>query len=126
MIDKRPVWAVFAFEDLKPGASALLLVPSFFDPDSIPEDIFTDTIQKQSSQSSMLSGFPQTIFEYMDARTELTKCSLVHMNSLTKQLLIHRLVQDFAISSIPTQRLIDGFKTTLSTLSEAWLKSSID
>jgi len=118
----KPLWAVFAFEALSPAASALLHVLCFFDSDSVSESIITDYITSLDLPSAKpaTSGFPRAHLEYVEARTELTKSSLVRRHINSQKLTIHRLVQESAMTSIASQRSIEVFDTSLDILSKAW------
>lgn len=69
----------------------LLQAMSFLNPDSIGESIF---LKYAPEVTEVPTEFPMTQPSYIQARTELTKVSLVRRNKMERELSLHRLVQD--------------------------------
>ncbi|RFU26344.1 hypothetical protein B7463_g9995, partial [Scytalidium lignicola] len=145
---KHTLFTVWTFENLSPGASSLLELLSLLDPDCIQENIITEYFQftptkpvderqiaktlldSTSSQPSSLDlvvstkmdGFPTTKTEYINARTELLKSSLIKRNSVRNEVTLHRLVQEVARGRITPSRLLVVFELCLDLLIHAWPK----
>ena len=117
---QRPMWTVFAFKDLSPEAAAVMNVLAFFDPDSIPETTLTGVISKSKSAGIKLEGFPKTSISFVNARSELTRSSLVRRNVNSRELTLHRIVQDAALSSMDSTTLLASFETAIYLINESW------
>lgn len=92
---KHSLFTVWALESLTAGALVLLQVMAYLSPDSIQEPLLQGV-----SKLDVPPQYPTTIDEFIDARTDLTKVSLIKRNKrvgITKgssELTLHRLVQD--------------------------------
>lgn len=122
---QMPIWSAFAFNHLSPKAASLLDTICFLDPDTIAEGMFTFFIKAAAAKDIALPGFPRTNLSYVEARTELTRCSLLRRNVALKELTVHRLVQDSAIAGMTPDRLVSAFKASLEMLSAAWPSTAV-
>ena len=122
---QRPIWTTFAFEGLSAEAAALLNVICFLDPDSIHESLFTSLIGTAEAGKIKLAGFPTKSIEYVVARTQLTKSSLVRRTVGSKGITVHRIVQDSAMGRMEPKVLLSAFGTSLRLLSIAWPSTNV-
>lgn len=94
---QHSLFTVWALESLIPGALALLQVMAFLSPDAIQESLL-----RSPSVTGRPIGFPTTEDDFIDARTDLIKVSLIkrHKSGGARrgdcELTLHRLVQDVA------------------------------
>lgn len=107
--------SVWGFDKLKPGASGLLDVLAFLDPDGIPENILQD-----NSVGVEMTGFPQSQPTYLEARTELLHSSLIDRDRDNKSIVIHRLTQETVRANLSPQRYSEVFVSALQLLSGVW------
>ena len=122
----QPVWAIFAFKELGRATTSLLHVICFLDPDAICESLFPASMGSAKGLNLSITEFPTETVEYINARTELLKSSLVRRNVESKELTVHRIVQDSAICTMDTERLVAVFRSTLHLLSVAWPSGDFD
>ena len=122
---QMPIWAAFAFKELSAYAASLLDVVCFLDPDSIPERLFTSVAGTEAVEQISLLGFPQNNLGFVEARTELTRCSLLRRNVQLKELTVHRIVQDSAIADMAQERLVSAFRASLRLITLAWPSTTV-
>jgi hypothetical protein len=106
---------VWALEDLSSPATDLLHVISLLDPDCIQEEILTSKIS-----AKQLDNWPFNYNKYTEARTELSKSSLVRRNKDLNQLRVHRLVQDVTRNQMTEERLKVVFEFIVELLITVW------
>lgn len=107
--------SVWAFENLAHGEPMLNLV-SMLDPDGIIEGILTVALTK----SGVITSFPSSWPEYIDARNELVACSLLRRDKIEKKFAIHRLVQDVARARMTADEFRQSFMTCVRLITELW------
>ena len=124
----QPVWATFAFKELGPETATLLQLMCFLDPDTITETIFTSVFPtpKAKDISNIIEGFPTNLMDFLNARSELLQSSLIRRNSELKELAVHRIVQDAALISLDSDRVLAAFQSSLRLLSIAWPTGGFD
>ncbi|KAL1304233.1 hypothetical protein AAFC00_000652 [Neodothiora populina] len=107
------VASVWALEDLKYGGT-LLDVVSMLGPDGIPEYIL--------EPDAVLPGYPQDSSDYLAARTELIRSSLITRDKNSEKVVVHthRLLQDRARARMSSERFDFIFTLSLNLLSSAW------
>lgn len=106
---------VWAFESLNSEARTLLGLTSFLDPDCIKEDILAEAPTELS-----VKHFPHDKELYGEARTELLQSSLVKKNAQSKELSMHRLVQDAVRAKLDPGRVQAYFAFAVHLLWTAW------
>ena len=106
---------VWAFERLSSEARAFLELMSFLDPDCIQEDILTEAPTEMS-----VEHFPHNKKFYREARTELLQSSLVKRNAQSKELSMHRLVQDAVRAKLDQGHVQAYFRFAVHLLWTAW------
>ena len=118
---RHSLFTVWAFERLSAQSGALLEVLSFLNPDLISESLF-GTIFTNSSGSKvpLVDGFPSTYDEYLEARVDLTRVSLVRRNKGEAKLSLHRLVQDVVRSQMTRTRTVEILELTALLVLQAW------
>ncbi|KAF2181561.1 hypothetical protein K469DRAFT_792039 [Zopfia rhizophila CBS 207.26] len=112
---KHSLFTVWAFETLSPKALSLLQVLSFLNADSVKEWLLI-----QTNSSSAPLNFPCTEDDFVDARTDLIKVSLITRNKDEGELALHRLVQDVSRAQIKSDNLSKILNFTLHQLLMAW------
>ena len=123
---EKTIYTVWALENLSPAASCLLEVISFLDPDSILETLFTEKIKAVKSEPLKVDNFPQSQMAYVDARTELSRSSLLKRNIELRALSIHRLIQDAIRARMDNGRLHTVFASAAQLVYAAWPFSIFD
>ncbi|KAI1448209.1 P-loop containing nucleoside triphosphate hydrolase protein [Annulohypoxylon stygium] len=106
---------VWNIESLDPSATALLQVLSFFDSDSIPEEILI-----KGAKQVQLENYPSDRPAYFEAREALMKSSLVIRNKQLGILRIHRLVQDVVRDKLDLPLFREVFNASTTLLSVVW------
>ena len=106
---------VWAFERLSSEARALLEFISFLDPDCCQEAILAEAPTEMS-----VKHFPHDKKLYREARTELLQSSLVKRNAQSKELSMHRLVQDAVRARLDPGRVKAYFTFAIHVLWTAW------
>ncbi len=106
---------VWALEKLDKSSSMLLDVLSLLDPDGISELILEPSLSVVDFKE-----YPQTPAAYQEARTELTRSSLIARDRAANRITIHRLVQDGAKIKMTSKRFQTVFALTLKLLFLAW------
>ena len=97
---ERNLATIWDLGNLDDGATILLNVMSFLDPECIQEDILTGTFQDVK-----LVNYPRSKKEYHRYLSRLLESSLVHRNASRGELRVHRLVQDVARDRMQQQSL---------------------
>jgi hypothetical protein len=111
----QTIASTWNIESLPSPARALLRVLSVLDPDAIPEDILTTGVSGVD-----LEHYPKTEKEYIDAREELLKSSLVSWNRDLGFLKIHRLVQDVVREKMSLDELRAAYNAAVTLVSAVW------
>ena len=106
---------VWAFERLNSEARAFLELMSFLDPDCIQEDILAEAPTEMS-----VEHFPHNKKLFREARTELLQSSLVKRNAQSKELSMHRLVQDAVRAKLDREHVQAYFRFAVHLLWTAW------
>jgi hypothetical protein len=88
---EHSIASVWALGDLDEGATALLNVISFLDPECIQEEILTGTFL-----DIKMLDYPKSKREYHQVLPRLLQSSIVQRNAIRGELRVHRLVQDVA------------------------------
>ncbi|CZT11155.1 uncharacterized protein RCO7_05579 [Rhynchosporium graminicola] len=111
------IGSTWALQNLQLSAGALLNVISLLDPDGIPEGILM-----QNPEVAVVIGFPQLPQTYFKQLVELTQSSVVERNSDTKELKMHRMVQEVArVKMTRTQNMLEQtFDAAVKLTSSVW------
>lgn len=112
--------SIWAIDRLSPQARTLLEYLAFLDPDCIQERIFLD------KNAPKFDGLPQRLLAWNTARGELLQMSLIQRNDRTKDLRVHRLLQDSVKSKMSTERLGSVFRNLIKLLLNAWPTVTLD
>ena len=123
----KTIFSVWALEDLGSQASSLLDMLSGMDPDRIQEGLFT--VYSNANAAKVLSRFdnyPKTPLAYVNARTELARSSLVKRYTNSKELSIHRLIQDTVRTSMDEERLQTVFQSSVDLICGSWPFGTFD
>ncbi|KAI0147060.1 hypothetical protein GGR57DRAFT_264768 [Xylariaceae sp. FL1272] len=120
-LQPKTVWTVWAFEDLSQPALSLLNLIAFMDPDQIPEGLLNQDKDKDVVQGmTVIDQFPRDEIDFINARTELSKSSLVRRNVDRKELIIHRIIQDTTRLRMGRDRLCLTFRGAVDLLQVSW------
>jgi len=112
---KHSMFTVWALESLPPQALATLQVLSFLNPDSIGESLISPP-----SLCEPPIDFPTTTDDYVMARLDLIKTSLIKRNKTVSQLTLHRLVQDVVRAQMTEDKTIRVLEFTARLILDAW------
>lgn len=112
---RHSLFTVWAFETLNSQALTILQIISFLNPNRIQEYLFADTVPENAP-----SNFPSDATEYILARKELTKVSLVRRIKEDNELIVHRLVQDVVQTHMTSTVATDTFALAVSLIIKAW------
>lgn len=115
----KTLYTVWSFEDLSPAGMSLLNIIAFLDPDQISEQLLQN-MKNLPQVDRHSSDYPLTLSNYIDARTELTKSSLVKRNRDRKELIIHRIIQDTTRARMGPDVLQATFESAAILLYETW------
>ncbi|KAF2116999.1 tetratricopeptide repeat domain-containing protein [Lophiotrema nucula] len=107
------IWAV---QQLDEGAMTIIQLAAILDPDCIQERIF----EEFAIGVEHIQEYPANWMAYSTARAELIKRSLVRRNESSKELWIHRVLQDSVKAQMSDERLLDIFTLALTLLTKAW------
>jgi hypothetical protein len=88
---------------------------SLLDPDRIQEEILIG-----GASEVAMTDFPKEPGEYQEARSELTKSSLIRRNKKQKTIRVHRLIQDGVRAAMGPQILEQIFNLTVSLIFAVW------
>jgi hypothetical protein len=102
-------------DGLTPASLSVLQMASMLDPDCVPQDVLQHAFNHKS-----LPGLPANFRDYIDARLQLQRSSLIGINRATGDLTLHRIVQDVTLASMNHARRTDVFQATLQAVSSAW------
>lgn len=109
----------WALDDL--SAKAMTLIQTF-------ACLYADSIQGSSDTrlrvQPTLHGYPEDQDEYLAARLELAKCSLIRFNQETMVVRVHRLVQDIVLARMTDARRVDTLAFVIKALFAAWPTTS--
>lgn len=121
-ISRGNLASIFAIEQLGSSAKALLEVLMLLDPDSIEERI----LQLEVVRAEHSPEYPPNRKEFLNARAELLKKSLIKFNNGAKTLWIHRVLQDSVRTQTSEHRLTVVFNTAVDLLVGTWGQTSLD
>lgn len=124
-IGAKTLYSTWNIDDLSASALCLLNIITFLDPDQISEDA---VLMKMASveKQHQLKDYPISVGEFMGARAELAKSSLVKRNQERKELIIHRIIQDTARSRIDANDQQVCFSGASHLLYTSWPFSEFD
>lgn len=105
---------VWAFGKLKPQSQQLLELISFLDPDSIGEDLL------QASVEILSEGTPFKRSNYIEARADLLRSSLVQRDKQKQHISVHRIVQDVILATMDVERKRSMFDQVVRILWADW------
>lgn len=117
---KHSLFTVWTLEMLPQHGLALLEALSFLNPDSIKESLVNTFPANGYPQPLLPEGFPTTNEEYLTARLDLTKVSLIKRNKPEARLTLHRLVQDVVKSQMSSHRAAQMLEMTALLTLNAW------
>jgi NB-ARC domain len=112
---EQTLYTVWPFQDLSKPATELLYLLALLDPDCIPEKLFTEHFQPLP-----LKNFPTNAKEYIEARVELSKSSLITRNKDHDELVIHRMIPDVAIARMAKGEFQNAFRSAVMVLGSSW------
>ncbi|KAJ5921327.1 tetratricopeptide repeat domain-containing protein [Penicillium verhagenii] len=93
----------------------LLCLISLLDPDRIPEGILINACAYASFEY-----FPRDLVQYYESRAQLLQTSLINQNPETKDVSVHRLVQDVAREKFEHKQLIAMYNLAIKAVSSIW------
>lgn len=114
----KTLYTIWNFDDLSPGALSLLNIVAFFDPDQISEDVLAKMSDVDSAYQPR--EYPKSSLMFMEARSELSKSSLVRRHRGRRELTIHRIIQDSARVRMEPSTLQDCFISVSHLMHTAW------
>lgn len=114
---KSTLATVWRFEHFTPHALALIHIMVFMDPDAISEFILE---QDMASEHVPEDQYPPPGDQFVEARKELSRTSLVARKKDTMALSWHRQVQEVARDLMSKDELQRSFELTIELLSRAW------
>ncbi|ETN43596.1 uncharacterized protein HMPREF1541_02755 [Cyphellophora europaea CBS 101466] len=106
---------VWSPQDFSARALDLLGFLALLDPDRVDEELIVHAISAVKSPH-----FFTDEADYLDARTDLLKASLIQRDKTAGRLTIHRLVQEAAIFHFPTGRLGTMISLVIDVLAAKW------
>jgi tetratricopeptide (TPR) repeat protein len=107
------IWAV---DRLDQPPRILMQVCSMLDPDGIEERI----LENHDAATAILPEYPQDWMAYSIARAELIKRSLVLRSESSKELRIHRLVQESVKGEMGDGETLTVFSVAVALILKAW------
>ncbi|KAH8591407.1 P-loop containing nucleoside triphosphate hydrolase protein, partial [Bisporella sp. PMI_857] len=110
--------SVWVFKESGNYGNLLLEILSLLDPDAISETILRGKGRPVQSTETALR---QLQHEYLEARKEIVKSSLVRQDSKGKQLIIHRVVQEHIRKRMSPERRSMVYTYAVRLLLEAWI-----
>jgi hypothetical protein len=123
---RHSLLTVWALEKLSSPGRALLEVLSFLNPDSIRESLI-NALPSASAEGHataptvlLLDGFPTTHDEYLAARLDLRRVSLVQRQKANSTLTLHRLVQEVVRSQMASAKEVRVLELTALLVLKAW------
>jgi hypothetical protein len=118
LLDAKTLYTIWNFEDLSPGALSLLNIIAFFDPDQISEDVLAKMTEVDSAYQPR--QYPKSNATFIEARSELSKSSLLRRHRERRELTIHRIIQDSARVRMDFGTLKDCFISVSYLLYASW------
>ncbi|KAJ5799666.1 uncharacterized protein N7518_001734 [Penicillium psychrosexuale] len=109
----------WALDDLNVAATALIETFACLHPVSIQ-----GSAEKRPDVQPSLVGFPIDALEYIAARSELAKGSLIRFNMETEVVIMHRLVQDIVLARMSDARRLATCGFAIRMLLSAWPTTS--
>ncbi|CAG9952073.1 unnamed protein product [Clonostachys rosea f. rosea IK726] len=107
--------------DLTASAACLLDLLALMDPDQISEEILMIIQDKTPEQTfTWPEEYPSTFQTYIEARNQLTRSSFIRRNTRTKEVTIHRLVQDSARLRMTPDRFSQILDLGINLLYQSW------
>lgn len=106
---------VWCLDRLSESTKALLQVICLLDPDDIPEDLLFD-----KNKEVKMRGYPRSIGEYLNARSELVSSSLVNQNPEQRKISLHRLIQDSVKAMMSKEDLIATYQAAITLAINTW------
>lgn len=116
---KHSLLTVWALGSLIPEALTLLQVISFLNPDSISESL----LSASECFSLSLQSYARDADNFIKARSDLTKTSLVTRNREEGKLILHRLVQDVVRSQMKPSTINSTLAFGAQVILLAWPSS---
>ena len=113
---QHTVGTAWAVDQLSASTRSLLQVLSVLDPDRIPEELLAVDGRKEVE----LPNYPIKKDEYFNARAELINTAFVTNNMATKELRIHRLVQDVVRQGMEEDKLHAIYAAAALLISDIW------
>lgn len=111
---KHTIASVWGLDSLE-YSSGLLDVIAFMDAKGIPE-----VYLQQAAGVITLPGYPKTVSEYQEARSELLRSSLVSHDRTESKLTVHRLIQDCVKAKMNTRKKEEVMRHVVELLWLAW------
>lgn len=109
----------WALDDLSPTATALIRTFACMYPDSIQ-----GSAKEPPKVQPFLQSFPEDGLQYVNARNELSKGSLIRFNSETEMIRVHRLVQDIVLARITDAERLETIGFVIRVLFVTWPTTS--
>lgn len=113
--DRRTLRDVWRLESFSHQAMSLLGLLSLLDPDRTGEQVLKTNVPK-----GLVAYYPTDSATYNEARTELTKSSLIRRSKETNHLTLHRLVQEVTIDQMSDDDIHHHFQLAIELLYQAW------
>jgi len=102
-------------DGLSARSLGLLYMISMLDPERIPERILTGACSIVS-----VEDFPKNLAQYFEARAQLLQASLINQNPDTRDIWVHRIVQDVAKERLNQQHTVEVYEAAIYAVSSAW------
>lgn len=110
-------------DGLAPRSLGLLNLISMLDPDRIPEKILTGLCTSSSQDQLQV---PTNLGQYFEARAQLLQTSLIKQNAETRDIWVHRIVQDVARDKLGQEQTATVYKAAIQAVSIAWPFSRLE
>lgn len=114
--DRRSLREIWKLETFTSQALSLLKLLSLLDPDRIEEHM----LRTAHLQISRPSNYSKDLEAYENARTELTKSSLIRRNKEIDQLTLHRLIQKVALDQMTFVDTHIHYQLAIDVVFYAW------
>lgn len=112
---RHSIATVWALNRLKAPALQLLQLISFFNPDSIAEDMLLKAISHSASLDALVGEN-----SYQEARAALLQSSLIYRDTQKQSVSIHRLIQDAVLTDMDSKAKTATFESALQRLWAEW------
>ena len=109
------LFTAWALEDLTEASVALLFTLCMLDPDCVQEWLLAKLFGH-----STLPNYPSNQVVYINSRNELFKSSLIRRNATSREIVIHRFVQDVTRAKMSPLQLRTTFEQVLDLLKDIW------